>query len=100
MDTRAAFLVALLAASTACASAPKPSVSQASFEESALVARVKTALLNDPVVGARRIDVIVQGDQVRLAGRVASTVERDRAVQIARGVQGVRSVTSELEIKP
>ena len=65
-----------------------------------LMARVKTALLNDPIVGARRIDVHVAGGDVRLAGRVATSEERDRAVSIARGVEGVRSVKSELEIKP
>ena len=74
--------------------------SPAKIAEAELGARVKTALLNDPVVGARRIDVQVSADQVKLTGRVASEAERDRAVSLARAVNGVRSVTSELEIRP
>jgi osmotically-inducible protein OsmY len=64
-----------------------------------LVARVKTALLNDPIVGRRRIDVYATGGQVRLAGRVATIEERDRAVSLARAVQGVQGVTSDLDIR-
>lgn len=98
---RAVILLTLLALAAACASAPKAAVvSSTAVAEAELIARVKTALLNDPVAGVRRIDVFVSGDQVRLAGRVASAAERDRAVEIARGVAGVRSVTSELVIRP
>lgn len=94
-------LIALLVSAGACASAPKPAVvSSAALAETELIARVKTALLNDPVVGLRRIDVLASRDEVRLAGRVASAAERDRALEIARGVPGVRSVTSQLEIRP
>ena len=96
--------VLLLALSAGCASAPRVGVSSgassAAVADAELVARVKTALLNDAVVGTRRIDVHVVADQVRLTGRVASATERDRAVSIAQGVSGVRSVTSNLEIRP
>ena len=67
---------------------------------SRLVARVKTALLNDAVIGLRRIDVQATGADIRLTGRVATEAERDRALQIARGVEGVRNATSALEIRP
>lgn len=70
------------------------------LESTRIAARVKTALLNDEVVGRRRIDVHATGMDIRLTGRVASAAERDRALQIARGVDGVRSVTSSLEIRP
>ena len=99
-----ALLFAFVAVIAGCASGPRVGVSSgastANIANAQLVAKVKTALLNDAVVGARRIDVHVTGDDVRLTGRVASAAERDRAVSIARGVQGVRSVTSELEIRP
>lgn len=65
-----------------------------------LIAKVKTALLNDPVVGRRRIDVQVNRYDVILTGRVATAEERDRAVQIASAVDGVQSVKSQLEIRP
>ena len=102
--TRLLALVVVIAALSACASRPKvtmtTSVSETELMGSILAAKVKTALLNDPVVGARRIDVHVTGYDVRLTGRVASAAERDRAVQVVAGVEGVRSVKSDLEIRP
>jgi hyperosmotically inducible protein len=89
--------------SAACGSksrVPTQTAQPADGDQLVLVARVKTALLNDAVVGKRRIDVYVTGGQVRLAGRVATIEERDRAVSLARAVQGVQGVTSDLEIRP
>lgn len=96
--------LALVIAAAACASAPRAGVSSgaapASIAATELIARVKTALLNDAIVGVRRIDVHADAGAIRLTGRVASAAERDRAVQLAREVPGVRSVTSELDIRP
>lgn len=75
-------------------------VTSSRFTASELIARVKTALLNDTEIGARRIDVHTVDGDITLTGRVASAAERDRAVHLARGVEGVRSVRSELEIQP
>jgi hypothetical protein len=61
-------------------------------------ARVKTALVNDPVVGVRPIEVAVADGIARLSGSVASDVERQRAEQIARAVDGVRDVRSALVV--
>jgi len=101
---RAALALAALAVVPACASAPRigvsTGVSPAEYSALGLIAKVKTALLNDPVVGVRRIDVQVTDLDVTLIGRVASEAERDRAVAIAGGVEGVRSVTSQLTIQP
>ncbi len=97
-------LLIVAAAAIACASAPKvsvtTSVTDSEYNAVSLAARVKTALLNDAVVGMRRIDVHITGYDVRLTGRVASTQERDRAVQVASGVEGVRAVKSDLDIRP
>ncbi|HUF23838.1 MAG TPA: BON domain-containing protein [Vicinamibacterales bacterium] len=95
-------VLALVVGAAACGSKinVSPGATPASLAETELIARVKTALLNDSIVGLRRIDVHAAGDQIRLTGRVASAAERDRAVQIARDVPGVRAVTPELEIRP
>ena len=99
---RLLLILALVVGAAACGSKIKatPGATPASLAETQLIARVKTALLNDTIVGLRRIDVHAAGDQIRLTGRVASAAERDRAVQITSGVPGVRSVTSDLEIRP
>ncbi len=56
------------------------------------VARVKTALVNDPQLGARTIEVRVTAGVAALSGRVASDDELQRAVRIVRGVTGVVEV--------
>jgi hyperosmotically inducible protein len=96
-------LVLLLLTLAACANTRIGVSSGVSSEEYAaldLISKVKTALLNDAVVGARRIDVHATAGDIILSGRVASEAERDRAVQIARSVDGVTSVSSRLEIRP
>ena len=60
--------------------------------------RVKTALVNDPVVGVRPIQVAVVDGVARLSGSVASEAERQRAVEVARAVDGVRDVLSALVV--
>ncbi len=99
----ALFIAILLAAPAACTGTRlgmNTGVTTEAFTASELIARIKTVLLNDPVVGTRRIDVHVQNSDVTLTGRVASAEERDRAVHLTRGVEGVRSVKSELAIQP
>ncbi|HEX6322724.1 MAG TPA: BON domain-containing protein [Vicinamibacterales bacterium] len=99
---RLILVLALALGAAACGSkiAASPGATPASLAETELIARVKTALLNDSIVGVRRIDVHADGDAIRLTGRVSSAAERDRAVQLAGGVSGVRHVTSDLEIRP
>ncbi len=75
-------------------------VTTSEFTATELIARIKTVLLNDAVVGTRRIDVHAIDGAVTLTGRVASKAEEDRALSLTRGVEGVRSVTSELAIQP
>jgi hypothetical protein len=61
-------------------------------------ARVKTALVNDPDLGTRVIEVRVVLGVARLSGRVLTRAEADRAVGIARSVAGVVDVQSTLQI--
>ena len=106
LRSRAVFVLALVVASAACGGTRvgvNTAMTSSRFTASELIARVKTALLNDKEIGARRIDVhtgVDHAGDITLAGRVATAAERDRAVQLARGVEGVRSVRSELQIQP
>jgi hyperosmotically inducible periplasmic protein len=49
-------------------------------------------------VRGRAIDVTTRDQVVTLAGEVRSEAERDRALQIARGTDGVRDVTDRLRV--
>ncbi len=68
------------------------------LNDATITTRVKTALLNDPDIGVLRIDVTTNLGVVTLSGTVSATAEADRAVQIARGVQGVQGVKSAIKI--
>ena len=60
--------------------------------------RVKTALVNDLLLGTLPIDVRAETGVVTLHGTVRSVEEMDRALALARGVAGVTRVESALEV--
>lgn len=68
----------------------------AELADATITARVKTALLADPDVEGLRIDVDTKDAVVTLRGTVADPAQSERALDIARRVDGVRSVQSAL----
>ena len=68
------------------------------LDDATITTRVKTALLNDPGIGALRIDVSTAAGVVTLSGGVKSKAEADRAVEVARKIQGVKDVRSSLQV--
>jgi osmotically-inducible protein OsmY len=73
------------------------------IDDATITTRVKTALLNDPEVGGMkgglRIDVDTFKGVVTLSGAVRTTAERDKAIAIARKINGVVDVKSTLQIE-
>lgn len=73
------------------------------IDDATITTRVKTALLNDPDVGGMRgglrIDVDTFKGVVTLSGAVRSAAERDKAMAIARKINGVVDVKSTLQIE-
>lgn len=65
----------------------------------AITARVKTALMADEQVKGLRIDVDTRDAQVTLKGALDSDEQVARAVEVARGVAGVREVINRLTVK-
>jgi len=63
-----------------------------------ITARVKTALLNDPGIGATKIDVDTSAGVVTLSGKVGNSGEEARALDLARRTSGVKAVKSALQI--
>jgi osmotically-inducible protein OsmY len=70
------------------------------IDDSTVTLRVKTALLNDPDVAGMRIDVDTFKGVVTLSGAVKSAAERDKAIALARKINGVRDVKSTLQVNP
>jgi hyperosmotically inducible protein len=70
------------------------------IDDTTITTRVKTAMLNDPVVGGLRIDVDTFKGVVTLSGRVKSEEERRRAIELARKADGVKEVKDALQVIP
>jgi osmotically-inducible protein OsmY len=64
--------------------------------DAGITAKVKTALAADELVKARNIDVDTVRGVVALNGTVSSMAEKDRAISLARNVQGVVEVKDNL----
>lgn len=68
------------------------------WDDAAITSKVKAALVKDPVVKARKIDIDTLQGNVMFTGLVDTTAESERAVEIARRVPGVRTVKNNLQI--
>lgn len=68
-------------------------------DDSVITARVKSALIADSRTKAREINVTTNSGTVQLGGFVDSSDEKSAAAEIARSVQGVKSVDNQLDVK-
>ena len=64
----------------------------AAANDTALTTKVKSSLLADSMVGALALDVDTTEGVVSLNGIAKSEQERQRAIQVAQSVEGVRRV--------
>ena len=70
------------------------------IDDSAITTKVKAALVDNPTTKAREIKVTTSHGVVELSGFVDSREVKDTAAQVASGVQGVKGVDNELQLKP
>jgi osmotically-inducible protein OsmY len=68
-------------------------------DDSVITAKVKGAIFNDSTLKVNEINVETFKGVVQLSGFVRSQADIDKAVQVARGVAGVKSVKSDMRIK-
>lgn len=69
------------------------------IDDSTITTKVKSALLADPDIKSFDIKVETNKGVVQLSGFVDSQARVDRAVAIAKGVEGVKSVENRLSVK-
>ena len=68
-------------------------------DDSAIANKVKTAFYADPEVKGTQVEVEVFKGVVQLSGFVDNAIQAQKAVQIARGVEGVRDVRNSMIVK-
>jgi len=90
----AAVAVAAVLLLSGCRTAIDPAV----IQDAQTAAQVKTAIINDPDIGAMTIEVSVAQGVARLSGTVATQAQIDRAAALARSVPGVRDVRLNLQV--
>jgi osmotically-inducible protein OsmY len=68
-------------------------------DDSVITTKVKAAIFNDSTLKVNEINVETFKGVVQLSGFVRSQADIDKAVQVARGVAGVKSVKNDMRIK-
>jgi len=68
-------------------------------DDSTITNTIRARFVEDSIVHVGEVGVTTLNGNVRLTGQVNSDRERQRAVEIANGVKGVRSVSNEIGIR-
>jgi hyperosmotically inducible protein len=68
-------------------------------DDGIVTAKVKSALLSDPSVKSFDVAVVTRKGEVQLSGYVDNQTQINRAIDIARGVEGVQGIKNEMSIK-
>ena len=84
---------------TACGSTPTSSSTGQYLDDTAITAKVKTAIFNDASLKSAEINVETFKGVVQLSGFVNSEADINRAVSVARGIAGVKSVKNDMRLK-
>lgn len=95
----AAVMGGTLAVTSGCAGTATQSSAGDVIDDSVITTKVKAAFVEDKTVGALNINVETFKGTVQLSGFANSAAEMSRAVEIARGIKGVRAVKNDIRLK-
>lgn len=84
----------------ACSPSPTRQSTGEYIDDATITTRVKVAFADDPVVKVSQVSVETFRGVVQLSGFVDTQAEAQRAVELARGVAGVKSVKNDIRVKP
>ena len=93
------FIIALMLSALGCGSTPQQSSTGQYIDDTAITTKVKTGLFNEPTLKSGQISVETYKSVVQLSGFVDSAASMDKAVAIARSVQGVSSVKNDMRLR-
>jgi osmotically-inducible protein OsmY len=93
------FAALLLAVFMGCASTEKQEGTGEYIDDTVLTTKVKAAVFNEPTLKSTEINVETFKGVVQLSGFVSSQAAIEKAVQVTRGVKGVKSVKNDMRVK-
>lgn len=82
-----------------CASTSKQEGTGEYIDDTVITTKVKAAILAEPGLKSAEINVETFKGIVQLSGFVTSSANVSRAVEVARGVGGVKSVKNDMRVK-
>jgi osmotically-inducible protein OsmY len=92
-------LVLLVAAAFGCASTPRQEGTGEYIDDTVITTKVKAAIFGEPTLKSAEINVETFKGVVQLSGFVSSAAAEAKAVEVARGVAGVKSVRDDMRLK-
>ena len=96
----AAMTAVVLLTTAGCAVTRGQETTGAYIDDAALTTRIKARFVENKQVDAASIKVETLNGTVMLSGFAKSSTERSTAENIARGVNGVKSVKNEIAVRP
>jgi osmotically-inducible protein OsmY len=88
-----------LAVTLGCASTAKQEGTGEYVDDTVITGKVKAAILGEPTLKSAEINVETFKGIVQLSGFVSSKEAESRAVVVAKGVPGVKSVKDDMRLK-
>ena len=95
----AVFLTLLLSSFIGCASTQHREGTGEYVDDTVITTKVKAAVLRESSLKSAEINVETFKGVVQLSGFVSSQANIDKAVEVARGVAGVKSVKNDMKLK-
>lgn len=93
------FIIAMLATMLGCSSTSQQESTGEYFDDSVITTKVKAAIFNEPSLKSAEISVETFKGTVQLSGFVSSSADASKAAELARNVQGVKSIMNDIRIK-
>jgi osmotically-inducible protein OsmY len=82
-----------------CAGTPTKEGTGEYIDDTVITTKVKAAIFKEPSLKSAEINVETFKGTVQLTGFVSSRASINRAVEVARGVEGVTSVRNDMRLK-
>jgi len=95
----ALFFAVMLVSALGCASTSTQEGTGEFVDDTVITTKVKAAIFDEPSLKSTEINVETFKGVVQLSGFVSSEANKDKAVELARGVNGVKSVKDDMRLK-
>ncbi|MDP1654998.1 MAG: BON domain-containing protein [Hylemonella sp.] len=93
------FFSVLMLVVAGCASTSTQEGTGEYIDDTVITTKVKAAIFDEPTLKSAEINVETFKGIVQLGGFVSSSANINKAVELARGVKGVKSVKNDMRVK-